>query len=401
VVSHVATLHDITEQKENAKKLEHTQRLESLGVLAGGIAHDFNNILTAIMGNAALAERSLDTASPAKINLARIEQATQRAADLCKQMLAYSGKGQFVIKTINVSDLVDEMVHLIEVSIEKNVVIKYHLTEGLPLVEVDVAQLQQVILNLITNANEAIDNKSGVVSFSTGVMHADKAYLESSICDTSVPEGRYVYIEVSDTGCGMDAITMEKMFDPFYTTKFTGRGLGMSAVLGIVRGHNGALRVYSELNKGTTFKVLFPASEQAEPHKIGAQPSENSWRPSGVVLVVDDEESICEVVSMMLEDMGFSTLTAKDGVEAVAVYEQHQDDIFCVLLDMTMPRMDGKACFRELRRINKDVKVVLTSGYSEEDATGRFQGKGLAGFIQKPYSPEYLEEVLQSLSNQD
>jgi len=397
VVEHVVMFHDITAAKEQAKQLEHTQRLESLGVLAGGIAHDFNNILMAIMGNAALAERSLDVASPVKVKLAAIEQASQKAADLCQQMLAYSGKGKFVVKTVDLSKMVDGMIHLMEVSIGKSVVIKYHLEEQLPLVDVDVAQIQQIILNLITNANEAIDNKSGVISLSTGVVHADRRYLDESYCDSHALEGQFVYIEVADTGCGMDKTIQGKIFDPFFTTKFTGRGLGMSAVLGIIHGHHGALRLYSEVGKGTNFKVLLPISANAEATELLAADDSERCSTTGTILIVDDEETIREVASMILEDMGFSIMTAEDGLEGVEVYRQHQHEITTVLLDMTMPKMDGKACFRELRRINEHVQVVLSSGYSEEDITARFHGKGLAGFIQKPYTPEALQALMQKL----
>ncbi len=400
----MAVIRDVTfrvqaerEKTEQQEKMEHVQRLESLGILAGGIAHDFNNILTAVMGNAALAGRNMDDAAPAKEFLSRIEISTQRAADLCKQMLAYSGKGQFIIKAINLSDLVGEMTRLMEVSIKKNVVIKYHLAENLPVVEADAAQLQQVILNLITNANEAIGDKSGVISFSTGVMHADARYLKQTVSGDTPSEGRYVFVEVSDTGCGMDAKIIRKIFDPFFTTKFTGRGLGMSAVLGIVRGHHGALRVYSEAGKGTTFKILFPVASESLEQASNQLVVPGQWQPSGVILVVDDEETIREVASMMLEDMGFSVLTAEDGVDALAVYRQHQQEIVGVLMDMTMPKMDGKECFRELRRINADVKVILSSGYNELDATSRFVGQGLAGFIQKPYSPEALMAIVREV----
>ncbi len=392
-VTHYSVIaRDLTEERKRNQQLEHTQRLESLGILAGGIAHDFNNILTAIMGNAAMAERSLDDTSPAKEKLARIEASTQRASDLCRQMLAYSGKGKFVVQTINLSDMVEEMTRLMEVSIKKNVVIKYHLSDQLPAVEADMAQLQQVILNLITNANEAIGDKSGVISFATGVMHADSSYLQEAISGDTLPEGRYVYIEVSDTGCGMNSDTMQKMFDPFFTTKFTGRGLGMSAVLGIVRGHHGALRVYSEPGKGTTFKILLPASDQQIAGEQ-LQGVDSAHDAQGTILVVDDEETIREVAAMMLEDAGFAVLTAENGLQALDVYRDHQHEIAGVLMDMTMPKMDGKACFRELRRINSDVQVVLSSGYNEQDATSRFAGKGLAGFIQKPYSPEALKTL--------
>ncbi len=397
VVNYVTAMRDVTEEKRRNEQMEHTQRLESLGILAGGIAHDFNNILTAVMGNAALAGRNMDDASPAKDFLARIETSTQRASDLCKQMLAYSGKGRFVVKSIYLSELVEEMTRLMEVSIEKNVAIKYHLADNLPAVEADAAQLQQVILNLITNANEAIESKSGVISFTTGVMYADKSYLSQTITEAKLPEGRYVFIEVSDTGCGMDAAVMKKIFDPFFTTKFTGRGLGMSAVLGIVRGHQGAMRVYSEVGRGTTFKVLLPASEHSFVLRKDQDVDEGNWRASGTVLVVDDEDTIREVATMMLEDMGFKTLSAGDGAEALHVYRAHESEVVGVLLDMTMPKMDGKECFRELRRINPDVKVLLSSGYNEQDATNRFVGQGLAGFLQKPYTPEDLREKLRGM----
>ena len=386
------------EKAEAQTKLEHVQRLESLGILAGGIAHDFNNILTAVMGNAAMAYRSIEDSSPAKEFLSRIEASTQRAADLCKQMLAYSGKGKFIIKSIDLSQLVEDMTRLMEVSIEKNVVIKYHLAENLPAIEVDSAQVQQVILNLITNANESIESKSGVISFTTGVMHADKSYLQNTISTGDIPEGRYVFLEVSDTGHGMDKQTLKKIFDPFFTTKFTGRGLGMSAVLGIVRGHQGALRVYSEVGKGTTFKVLFPVSSSAvvladDDKALTQEP----WRGEGTILVVDDEETIREVAAMMLEDMGFQTIGAENGLEALHLYQKFQHEIVGVLLDMTMPKMEGGECFSELRRINPDVKVVLSSGYNEQDVTNRFVGKGLAGFVQKPYTPEELQEKVRHI----
>lgn len=390
VSNHITVMRDVTREKEMQEKMEHTQRLESLGVLAGGIAHDFNNILTAIMGNAAMAERSLDSGSPVKEKLARIEQASQRASDLCRQMLAYSGKGQFVIKPVDLSEVVKDMTRLMEVSIHKHVEIQYHLAEQLPAVEADVAQLQQVILNLITNANEAIGDRSGVILFSSGVIDADAAYLAATIAPEDVKPGRYVFLEVSDSGCGMDAKTVQRMFDPFFTTKFTGRGLGMSAVLGIIRGHHGALRVASQPGRGTTFRILLPASDQ-QVVRAHARPAASGGDAQGMILVVDDEETIREVATMMLEDAGFAVLTAEDGLQAVELYREHQQEIIGVLLDMTMPKMDGTACFHALRSMDADVRIVLSSGYNEQDATAHLAGKGLAGFIQKPYSPEALK----------
>jgi len=386
---------DITAEKKHSEQLEHTQRLESLGILAGGIAHDFNNLLTAIMGNAAMAERSMEQTAPAKPYLARIEESSQLAAGLCKQMLAYAGKGRFIVKPVNLSSLIEEMTRLMEVSIEKNVVIRYDLSESLPMIDADTAQIQQIILNLLTNANEAIGNKKGMITLATGIMHADLAYLESTVSNGPLHEGEYVYMEVSDNGCGMDTATMEKMFDPFFTTKFTGRGLGMSAMLGIVRGHHGTIRVYSEPGRGTTFKVLLPVSgSQCLPDR-GWQDSGKQWLERGTVLVVDDEQSIREVASAMLEEMGFDTITAANGEEAVELYRRHLQEVAAVLLDLTMPKMDGKACLAELLCINPDVKVILSSGYNEAETGDQFAFGILAGFIQKPYTPEALQQIMR------
>jgi len=398
-IGYISVSRDVTDRNKKRQQMEHTQRLESLGVLAGGIAHDFNNILTAIIGNASLARKRLPENSPAIKYIPRIEDAGQRAADLCQQMLAYSGKGHFIIQPLDISALVESMINLMQVSISKNVILKYHLTEGLPLIQADAAQMQQIVLNLITNANEAIEGKSGIITFSTGIMQADSDYLDVNLTGETLPEGRYVWMEVSDTGCGMDEKTLNKMFDPFFTTKTTGRGLGMSAIIGIVRGHQAAMKVYSEKGHGTTFKVLFPThNEGVEPlpdATVGAAQPQGH----GTVLVVDDEETIREVAAIMLEEMGYQVITAIDGVEAVELYRTHQDEITLVITDMTMPRMNGEECFRELRKLNPDVRVMLSSGYNEQDATSRFQGKGLVGFIQKPYGQEQLEAVVHQAVN--
>jgi two-component system cell cycle sensor histidine kinase/response regulator CckA len=388
------------------RKMLYAQKLESLGVLAGGIAHDFNNILAAILGNADLALYELSPMSPVRSNLQAIVEASKRAAEISKQMLAYSGKGQFVIEPIDAGKIIREMVRLLEVSISKNVVINYNLIGNLPTFDGDVTQIRQVIMNLITNASEAIGDKSGVITLSTGAIDCDRAYLDNvnevlrASLDEPLPEGVYTYIEVADTGCGMDAETIDKIFDPFFTTKFTGRGLGMSAVLGIVSGHKGALKMSSEVNKGTTFTILFLANEPSD-YRFGArmneETGEKAWRGSGTVLIVDDEETVRSVGKQMLDCMGFSVLTAPDGREALKVFREHPDDIVCVLLDLTMPHMDGVQAFRSMRRLYPEVKVILCSGYNEQDATERFAGKGLAGFIQKPYDMAVLREKLMEV----
>lgn len=408
---------DITERKQAEeeranleRQVQHAQKLESLGVLSGGIAHDFNNILMSVLGNADLALETLSPHAPARPNIQAIEKAARRAADLAKQMLAYSGRGRFVTEPIKLNEFVDEMAHLLEVSISKKAVLSYNFADDLATFDGDATQIRQIIMNLITNASEAIGDESGVISLSTGTMDCDRAYLDElnlilnhalrANLDEPMPQGAYVYLEVSDTGCGMDAETIEKIFDPFFTTKFTGRGLGMSAVLGIIRGHSGSIKIYSELGRGTTFKVLFPASESTESGTATQKERKKSverWHGSGTVLIADDEETVRAVGTEMLERLGFSVLTASDGREAVEVFRKHPDEIVCTLLDLTMPILDGLQVFQEIRRVRADARVVLCSGYNMADATQRFVGKGLTGFIQKPYDMAALSEKLREL----
>jgi PAS domain S-box-containing protein len=388
------------------RQMLHAQKLESLGVLAGGIAHDFNNILAAILGNADLALYRIAPTSPVCSNLRAIVEASKRAAEISKQMLAYSGKGQFVIEPIDAGKIIREMAHLLEVSISKNAVISYELFENLPTFEGDATQIRQVIMNLITNASEAIGEKSGVITLSTGGIYCGRAYLDNcnevirAGLNEPLSEGLYTYIEVTDTGCGMDSGTIEKVFDPFFTTKFTGRGLGMSAVLGIVRGHKGALKIASEVNKGTTFTVLFPANEPCDyvlAERSEGETVDKAWRGSGTVLIVDDEETVRAVAQQMLDNMGFSVLTASDGSEALHIFRRHYKQIVCVLLDLTMPHMDGVKAFQAMRLLHPQARVILCSGYNEREATQRFAGKGLSGFIQKPYDMAVLRKKLMGV----
>ncbi len=377
------------------KQLLHAQKLESLGVLAGGIAHDFNNLLMVIMGNADLALIRLNPESPAVDNLKRIEEASARAADLAKQMLAYSGKGKFVVEPLDMSRLVEEMLHMLEVSISKKAVLRFNLTKPTPSVEADATQMRQIIMNLVINASEAIGDKSGVIAITTGCMDCDRNYLKDVWLDENISAGLYVFLEIADSGCGMDKATMTKLFDPFFTTKFTGRGLGMAAVLGIVRGHKGAIKVYSELNRGTTFKILLPASDRPVELFNGHDQADN-WQGSGKVLLVDDEETVRGIGSEMLKELGFTVITADDGREAVAAFKRNPDIAF-VILDLTMPHMDGEQCFRELKQLKPDVKVMISSGYSEHEVSIKFAGKGLAGFIQKPYKLSMLKEAIRKI----
>jgi len=391
---------DLTERKcaeELRMKLEqqllHAQKHESLGVLAGGIAHDFNNILMAIMGNADLALMRISKESPAVDNLHRIEQASARAADLAKQMLAYSGKGKFVVENINLNNLLQEMLNILEVSISKKTVLCFTPHTPLPTVDADATQMRQIIMNLVINASEAIGDNNGVIAITTGCMDCDQNYLKDIWLNENINEGLYVYLEIADTGCGMNKETLAKLFDPFFTTKFTGRGLGMAAVQGIVRGHKGAIKVYSEPDRGTTFKIFLPASSR--PAEIfNCANHDEDWKGEGKVLLVDDEETVRGIGTEMLKELGFSVITAEDGRDAVEKFKTTTDISF-VILDLTMPHMDGEQCFKELRQLKPDITVIMSSGFNEQEVTQRFVGKGLAGFIQKPYKLSVLREVVQ------
>ena len=389
---------DVTDQKqaeEEKKKLEaqiqQAQKLESLGVLAGGIAHDFNNLLMGILGNTGLALLELDPDSPVRSHLRDVERTSKRAADLCKQMLAYSGKGRFVVQPLDISQLVIDMTHLLQVSISKKATLDEDFTPGLPAFEADATQIRQVVMNLITNASEALGDDSGTIAIRTGVKQCDAAYLAQTYLAEQLEPGPYVFLEVRDSGSGMDRETRERIFDPFFSTKFAGRGLGLAATLGIVRGHQGALEVESAPGQGTVFRVLFPASEKpaaatAAESDAGAEAAPDA----GTILVVDDEVMVLTIARQVLERAGYRVLTANDGEEGLEIFQRRAKDISLVLLDATMPRMDGDETFRRMRDVKGDLRVLLTSGYNEKEATRELAGPGLAGFIQKPYAPAAL-----------
>lgn len=384
---------------EMETRLQKAQRLESLAVLAGGIAHDFNNLLVGILGNAGLALMTLPGESPARDIVKAIEVASLRAADLTKQMLAYSGKGRFVVKAFDLSVLVAEMSHLLEVAISKKNVLRLELSEPGPVIEADATQVRQIVMNLITNASEAIGKRSGVISIITGSVEADETYLQTMAYGDDAAPGIYAFIEVSDTGSGMPPEVIARMFDPFFSTKNEGHGLGLAAMLGIVQGHQGAVRVYSEVGKGTTIKVLFPLGDSPLTSTPEIQLPVAKQR--GYVLVVDDDEDVRAVSKRALQMVGYDVLTAVDGREGVEVFRARRDDIQAVLLDMTMPRMDGKEAFRRMIEISPDVRVILMSGYNEQDATSSFVGRGIAGFLQKPFRPQELIDKITAETTAD
>ncbi|MDK2971371.1 MAG: two-component system, chemotaxis family, CheB/CheR fusion protein [Candidatus Sumerlaeota bacterium] len=374
-----------------------SQKLESLGVLAGGIAHDFNNMLMAITGNADLAMQDVEKGHPARECLEDIEVTAQRAAGLCKQMLAYSGKGRFEVQHLDLSDLVREMRGMLDVSLSKKARVQYELASDLPAISADATQVCQVIMNLAVNASEALMDAPGMITFRTYCFSGNAQESAPLDFDGAPVSGPHVCLEVRDTGCGMDEDTRKRLFDPFFTTKFTGRGLGLAAVLGIVRGHSGAIEVASEPGQGTTIRVCFPARGAHTCTPPPVHRDMGGWRGSGTVLLVDDEQIVRTVGSRMLERLGFKVLTAEDGVHAMEVFHAHADEIVLVLLDLTMPRRDGEETFRELRLVAPGVRILMSSGYNEQELIQRFSGQKLVGFIQKPYVLMRLRDKIQAV----
>ncbi|MBN2725363.1 MAG: PAS domain S-box protein [Deltaproteobacteria bacterium] len=387
---------EVTRRHKLEMRMQQTQKLESLGILAGGIAHDFNNLLMGILGNASLALMEIPEYSPARETIQSVEKTSRRAAELIKQLLAYSGKGKFVLEKIDPGALVEEMAHLLEVTIPKNVSIRYKFRENVPVIEGDPTKIRQIVMNLITNAADAIGKVSGLITISTGSMECDEEYLQDNYTEYELPPGTYSFIEVSDTGEGMEKAVLGRIFDPFYTTKFTGRGLGLAAVVGIVRGHRGGIKVYSEVGQGSTFKVVFPSKTGSRSVEISAL-EEKDDNAGGLILIVDDETTVRNVAAKMVKRLGYEVITAIDGVDGLNIFKERCDEVGLVLMDLTMPHMDGEECFREMRNVRSNVKVILSSGYNEQELISRFAGKGLSGFIQKPYSISQLREIVANV----
>jgi len=392
---------DITDRKQAEKNqrelevlLQRAQKLESLGILAGGIAHDFNNILTGLLGNADLALCQLPADSPLNPLLQDVKKEARRAADLTNQMLAYSGHGKFVVEDVDVNAMVEDMSSLLGSSTSKKAELRYILAPELPAVRADATQIQQILLNLVSNASDALGESEGLVTVRTYETECGSGCLVCASLGSELPEGRYVTIEVTDDGCGMDDETRSLIFDPFFTTKFTGRGLGLAAVQGIVRAHEGAILVASESGKGTTFKVLLPALDHTAARRVPAT-TKTPWRGTGTVLIADDESMVRRVTTEALVRAGFTVLTASDGAAAIEVFAEHRDAICCVLLDLKMPHMDGAEAYEAIRRLSQSVPVILISGYSEQTSIESFKSQGLAGFIQKPFDASTLTEKVR------
>ncbi|MBI5564145.1 MAG: GAF domain-containing protein [Chloroflexi bacterium] len=396
VIGILGTYEDITERLRAEEALRQTQKMESLGVLAGGIAHDFNNLLVAMLGQTSLALSRLPSDNEARPHVEKAVKAASRAADLTRQLLAYSGGGQFEQRPVQLNNLIQDNLHLFEVAVPKNVQLRSDLAAGLPLIDGDTGQLQQVIMNLIINASEAIGEQPGRVTVLTRpyTLTGNEAYW-AQYTGLRLPPGQYAQVAVTDTGGGMGTDTLARIFDPFFTTKFTGRGLGLAAVLGIVRGHGGGLQVDSRPEHGTTFYLLFPVST-ALPAAPGTEDHTTEGRMAGqLILVIDDEEPVRLAVADILDDCGLSVIAAEDGETGVRLYRERQAEIQLVLLDLSMPGQSGEETFQQLRALNPWVRVILSSGYNQAEVARRFAGAGYSGFIQKPYDDVTLINAIK------
>ena len=397
---------DITRRKEAEaekvsldRKLLESQKLESLGVLAGGIAHDFNNLLTSIVGHTGILRLDLPRHSSLQSHLEQIEGGAQRAAELCQQMLAYAGKGRFLIQRTSLETLVRDTTPLLEHSISKRASLHFQFRGGVPDVDVDATQIRQIIMNLVVNASDALGERDGSITVETGTIRRNDPLISRAVLAPPPGEGDFACLRITDTGEGMSAETLSRIFDPFFTTKFAGRGLGLAAVLGIVRSHQGSLLVSSTPGQGSTFTLLLPAACAPQPARESRAPFENRVHPlAGTVLLIDDEEGVRGVAEQMFAAFGLKTLTACDGVEGLELFRKHQPCISLVLLDLTMPRMSGEETLRNIRAIAPQLPVILTSGYNES-AVPQLSTDDRVSFLQKPFSLAALrKQISQMLS---
>lgn len=380
------------ERAKMERRMLEAQKLESLGILAGGIAHDFNNILTAILGNASQALEEISLDSPIRECLEAISECGERAAELSQQMLAYSGKGHFVIQKVDLSHLIQSTAQMMEAAVGKQANLNFQLDPELPMVKADISQLQQVVMNLVINAAEALGEKGGKVEVRTETVTLTEPQLSAYSQSSELQAGSYVCLSVRDNGQGLSSQAQEKIFDPFFTTKGTGRGLGLAAVQGIVRGHQGAIKVTSELGEGSTLELLFPTVSKVESSKPVRSPSPK-WRGQGRVLLVDDEECVRTIIERVLVAMGFTVEVAENGEQAQTLFAADPHDFEFALLDMTMPGKNGEDTLKELRKLNPELKGIIMSGFSKDELTSPEE----VIFLQKPMSMTTLRDVIKSL----
>jgi len=399
---------DMTEQhraEEERRKIERqfirSRNLESLGFLAGGIAHDFNNILTGILGNTGLLRKTMEKSVMGNKYIDRIESSTARAAELCSQLLAFSGKGKFVILPVDINSIVLELTRLLETALPNHIQLKNRIRDVLPFIDVDPTQFKQIVMNLILNASDSIGDEQGTITIRTGMEHGLKRDEKAVYFLTeNTNPSEFIYLEVGDSGEGIEDKMIERIFDPFFTSRSMGKGLGLSAVIGIVKSHGGYLRVKSTLGCGSSFRLYFPVSSKEAVEEKKPARRTDFYPGEGTILIADDEPTIREMAGVTLENHGFEIIVAADGREAVEIYRRKKKDIILLVLDLTMPELDGIEVIKEIHRSDPEVKAILSSGFSRHEAIEDLEQKGFSAFLPKPYKPEDLIEVVMSVLTQ-
>jgi PAS domain S-box-containing protein len=386
-----AYIHDVTDRRRAEEALSYARKQESLGSLAGGIAHDFNNLFCGVLGNLDLALQRVPEGAAFLPHLERVRSEILRASELSQQMLAFSGKGRFTMGQIDLNRLLEEVKPQLVADMTQQATLTFRRSEGLPKIEGDPVQIQQVIQYLVTNASEALGDSEGIIAISTSLQELDSEVLQQAFPGQPLMPGPHVMLEVADTGCGIPAEALPRIFDPFYSTKFAGRGLSLAVAQGILRGHKAGFSIASTPGTGTRFKLFFPIVPNAYP--APAQTAQSTPVACGAILFVDDEPVLREAAREVLELSGFTVITAEDGLDALTAYERHRADIGLIILDLTMPRMDGRAALQAILALNPEAKVILSSGYSEHDAIQQLHGEGLLGFLPKPYRLAQLEAL--------
>ena len=393
--------HEHYEQEVKAHRLEaqlrQAQKLESMGLLAGGIAHDFNNLLVGILGNAGLALMELPEEAPLRPLIEDIRDAATRAAELANEMLAYSGRATVASDSVDLNGLVEEMVHLLRRSLAERSTIEVDLDPAGPTALGDATQLRRVVMNLITNAADAVEDRHGTVTVATGRATLPDYDTSDHIFGERLEDGDYVTFTVADDGAGMDSATKDHLFDPFYSTKTNGRGLGLAVVLGIVSSHRGAIMVDSALGRGSQFTILVPASHEPPPPPPPPKVDAASRQRTGTILVADDEAIVRAVTRRVLQREGYAVLEAHDGREAIDRFREHRGELVAVVLDLTMPLVSGREALDAIRELDPAIPVLITSGYSHETLAQDLAGGPRTSFLQKPYNPSALLLALEKL----
>ncbi len=389
VIASAAAIEDLTEQRLLESRMVQAQKLESLGLMAGGIAHDFNNLLVSILGNAELAIRELRDQTETRRFVEDVVVAARRAADLCQQLLAYSGRSRMRDVEVDLSELVREVAQMLDVTVGRDAIVKLDLADGCVVVG-DATELRQVVMNLVLNAREALEGR-GLINLSTSIRTLDDDLVAES-SNAAAPPGRYVCVEIADTGAGIPDAVRDRIFDPFFTTKSTGHGLGLAAVHGIVRAHHGTISVTSSVGRGTTFRVYLPLGAERSEHAI-AVPTPHKK----TLLIVDDNESVRKTLSLVLVGAGYQVMSAENGEEAMLIVRARGEEIDACLIDVSMPQMSGVDLFDQIREVVPDAVVIMMSGFERSNRVREATSRGLAGYLRKPFLAEDFEGVLEKL----